>query len=266
MTTQTPGPNAHILQAQSEIEERRDILRSGSAVLCFSGGKDSAACLLLLRPYLAEIHVLFVNTGRHYPETMAIVERAKAMCPKWLEVRTDRDGQWAANGLPSDLVPIDWTNDGQMFSGDKPVKVQSYLQCCFQNISLPALRKAQEIGATLLIRGQRNDEGRKAPSRTGTLYEGLTFWHPIERWTRWQTLDYVRDQLGELPRQYTLDHTSLDCYDCTGFSRNAHDRAHYTRTHHPALHREYIGRLVTLHGAMREQMNHYEAILQAGRE
>lgn len=251
----------HLEETKKQIAERADILKAGKAALCFSGGKDSAACLLLLRPFLESISVLFVNHGRHYPETLAIAERAKAICPKWVEVRTDREGQWKANGLPADLVPVDWTIPGQMLSTRKPIAVQSYWQCCSENISQPLWSKAKELGCSLVIRGQRADEERKGTSTTGSEHEGITFWHPVEKWTRWQVLDYLRGALGQLPAHYHLDHTSLDCFDCTAFTKNAVDRAHYTRTHHPVLYREYAAKMIAVYRPMREQMNSVETVL-----
>lgn len=257
---------AHIARTLQEIAEREEILRSGKAALCFSTGKDSTACLLLLRPYLASVHVIFANPGKHYPETLRMAEQAKAICPKWVEVQTDRDAQWRAQGIASDLVPVDWTATGHAVHGPKPVMVQSYIQCCWENIGLPVWQKAQELGCTLVIRGQRNDEERKSTSRTGTVIEGIDLWHPIEHWTRWQTLDYVREELGDLPAHFHIEPSSLDCYDCPAYSRSALDRDNYTRTHHPDLHRQYKARIIELYGAMRGQMDHYEALLARVKE
>lgn len=256
-------PQQVVETARKEIAARAEELLAGRVGLCFSGGKDSLACLLLLKPHLERVPVLFVNPGKHYPETLDIVAQAREFAPIWVEVTTDKDAQCAANGLPSDLVPVDSSHQGATFSGSE-VKVQSYIDCCWQNISRPLWQRAKEMGITTLIRGQRNDEPRKALSRNGSEFDGITLWHPIEKWTKWQVFDFIRAELGRLPAHYHLEHTSLDCYDCTGFTRNAHDRANYTRTHHPELHREYIEKMVRVYGPMREQMNHYEALLQAG--
>lgn len=249
--------------ARKEVEARADELRAGRAALCFSGGKDSVACLLLLKPYLDHVPVLFANPGKHYPETLDIVAQAREWAPLWVEVTTDKDAQCKANGLPSDLVPVDASVPGAAFSGGM-VKVQSYLECCWQNISRPLWQRAKVMGITTLIRGQRNEEDRKSLSRTGSEFDGMTLWHPVEKWTKWQVFDFIRGELGRLPAHYHLEHTSLDCWDCTAYTRNAHDRANYTRVHHPELHAEYIEKMVRVYQPMREQMNHYEAILRAG--
>src|SRR5687767_12018420 len=69
--------------------------------LWFSGGKDSMACLYLLRDRLSEIAVLWANTGKNYPELLQTVAHAKAMCPHFIEVKTDRDAQWREHGIAS---------------------------------------------------------------------------------------------------------------------------------------------------------------------
>lgn len=238
-----------------------EAMRAGKAALCFSGGKDSLACLLLLKEFHADLRVIFVNTGHAYPETLAMVDKARALCPHFVEVRTDRDGQWEANGLPSDLLPIDWTLHARQFCGSKPVMVQSYLQCCYENIMLPAWQAGTRLGITLMISGQRADEEKKAPVKTGTVHDGVELWHPIEDWTKEQVLDFCAAD-GPLPPQFALEHSSMDCSDCTAYAKHSRDRAQYARINHPELHADYLKKLRRLHDAMAEPMEHYEAILR----
>lgn len=210
-----------------------------NTVLWFSGGKDSMACLYLMRAQLNEIAVLWANTGKNYPEALEVIERAKSMCPHWHEVITDRDGQWKHNGLPSDVVPIDWTAMGQMLSDKKPVTVQSYLGCCFENITGPLVQKTRELGATTVIKGQRADEPHRSTARSGETHDGLTFLHPIEDWTAGMVLAFLKCEMGELPQHYQLEHSSLDCYDCTAFSAHSQDRIQWMRQKHPDLFEEF---------------------------
>lgn len=231
-------------------------------VLWFSGGKDSMATLLLMKEQLHRITVLFANTGKNYPELLQTVEKTKSLCPLWEEVKADRDAQWKANGLPSDLVPIDWTHDGQRLSHVKQVKVQSYLQCCYQNITAPLWQRTKELGATVVIKGQRLDEAHKSTARDGDEVEGIRFIHPIEHWTRDNVLSYLRAELGELPEHYGLDHSSMDCYDCTAFAAHSHDRVAFMRDRHPDLYADYSEKLKSLHSAIAEPLKHYEALWQ----
>ncbi len=223
-----------------------------NTALLFSGGKDSMACLYIYRESLAQIYVIFVNTGKYYPEMLATVDRAKSMCPNWIEVHTDRDGQWAANGLPSDVVPVDWTVQGQMFTGKKRVTVQSYLQCCYENISAPAMGKIKELGCTHVIRGQRDEESHRSTVRNGAIVDGITYVHPIEEWTRIEVLGYLREQMGGLPDHFALHHSSMDCYDCTAYVKESADRIEYMQAKHPYFFDKFRAARDALNSAIQE--------------
>lgn len=224
--------------------------------LWFSGGKDSMACLLLHEPELADIHVIWANTGRYFPEALAFVEQARARCPNWYEVRSDRQAQWAANGLPSDIVPIDHTTLGQFLTRPKAVKVQSYLGCCYENITAPLVTKTRELGCTIVIRGQRLEEAHRAPE--GHIGE-FAFEHSIRDWTAAEVLAYLRERIT-VPEHFALEHSSMDCFDCTAFAAQSHDRAEYMRHRHPAMYAEYRTRLGELTATFRAPLAAYEAI------
>lgn len=229
-----------------------------NVVLWFSGGKDSLACLYLVREQLSEITVLWANTGKNYPETVQIVESVKTMCPRWQEIQVDRDAQWERSGLPSDLVPIDATAQGQAFTNAKPTMIQSQYACCWENISAPLVKASEELGATLVITGQRKDEAYRATRVNGTRAGQFQFWHPIDDWSRPRVLDYLKSQMGALPLHYALDHTSLDCYDCTGFAPAAVDRVAWMRTRHPLLFQDYREKLLRVCGEIVVPLTVYE--------
>lgn len=229
-------------------------------VLWFSGGKDSMACLYMLRAELSEITVIFANTGKNYPEALEVVERARAMCPNWIEIPTDRDRQWSVNGFPSDLVPVDWTVGGQLLSTRKSATVQASLQCCFDNITGPLWAKSKQLGAAVIIKGQRADEAHKSTSKDGDVVDGMVMRYPVQDWTREQVLSYLREQMGKLPAHYALDHSSMDCYDCTAFAAHSHDRAEYMRERHPEKYADYLGKIDRLCAAIEEPLKHYQRI------
>lgn len=222
--------------------------------LWFSGGKDSLACLLLYRAQLHEIDVLWANTGRNLPEVEEFINKVRVLCPRWHEVKVDRTAQWAQYGLPSDLVPVDHTFFGESMSSIKPVRVQSYLQCCFKNIAEPLFMKTKELGATLVIRGQRIEEAHRAP--TGVV-DGVTFIHPIADWSAAKVIEYLRAVFGPLPDHYALEHSSVDCFDCTAYAAHIGDRAEYMRKRHPAKHKEYMLRMVELGNAISGPLREY---------
>lgn len=218
--------------------------------LWFSGGKDSVACLLLLKEALADIHVLWANTGKNLPEVEAWVRSFAPMCPNWHEVAVDRAGQHARNGLPSDVVPITATVEGRQFTKGRGPMVQSYLQCCVQNIGLPLWEKTKALGCDVVIRGQRSDESHTSPFRDGSTHDGVTFHHPIEGWTEAEVRDFVGRQVT-VPAFYALEHSSVDCYDCTAYLSHSADRVAYLKQHHPAKHIELQSRLRDLSDVVR---------------
>lgn len=226
--------------------------------LWFSGGKDSMACLYLYRQDLPSIHVIWGNADRNYPEALEIIERAKSMCPNWHEVKSDRVAQWERHGLPSDLVPVDVTDYGQQFAEPSKVKVQSYLQCCYHNLIEPVWRKTKELGCTKVIRGQRKDERHKAP---GKYAEGITFIHPIEDWTEGQVKAYLKEVMGPLPEHYALEHSSMDCFDCTAFAEHSLDRVQYMKVRHPVMFAEYMDGLRKLKSAIDKPLHAYARLL-----
>jgi phosphoadenosine phosphosulfate reductase len=204
--------------------------------LAFSGGKDSLACWYLYKDQ--NPIVFWANTGKAYPETIEIVNKIKAEAVEFIEIKTDQAGQIEAFGLPSDIVPVDSTYDGMQLTSIKPVMVQSYLSCCYANISKPLNDAAKKRGITSMIKGQRLDENHKSMTRHGSVIEGITFIQPIESWTKDQVFAFLRTQ-GDLPEHYAIDHSSLDCYDCTAYLNHSADRVAYTKEKHPKLYEEY---------------------------
>jgi len=205
--------------------------------LAFSGGKDSLACWYLYREMNPV--VFWVNTGKGYPETLQIVEEIRKEAKEFIEVKSNQQLHHETFGLPSDIVPINNTVLGMKFTGQKPITVQSYLGCCYDNITAPMLEATKKRGITQLIRGQRLDEGHKSTATNGTVIEGIEYLQPIEHWTKQQVFDYLIEQRGSLPEHYYIGHSSLDCYDCTAFVAESKDRVAWTKKKHPKLFKIY---------------------------
>ena len=222
--------------------------------LAFSGGKDSWACLWLNRERLASITVLWVNTGKNFPELLQTIELARSMCPDFVEVKVDRDAQNAQWGLPADVVPVQWTHRGQFYSGGKDIMVQSYLDCCIDNIGAPLHRRALALGCTHLIRGQRMADGHQSPARNRSEIDGLIYLQPIEQWSDAQVLAFVAAHMP-LPEHFKLKHTSMDCYDCTAYRKETRDCRQWAQDRHPQLHARYLARAAALNSAIEEALN-----------
>jgi 3'-phosphoadenosine 5'-phosphosulfate sulfotransferase (PAPS reductase)/FAD synthetase len=204
--------------------------------LAFSGGKDSLACWYLYKDQ--NPIVFWANTGKAYPETIELVNKIKDEAVEFIEVKTDQKGQIAAFGLPSDIVPVDSTKEGMLLTGEKPVMVQSYFNCCYENKAKPLLEAAKQRGITQMIRGQRLDDSHKSIAKHGSIVDGIMFIQPIENWTKDQVFAFLRTQ-GELPDHFAIEHSSLDCYDCTAYLEHSADRVAYTKEKHPKLYEEY---------------------------
>lgn len=224
-----------------------------TTALAFSGGKDSWACLWLNKDRLADIVVIWVNTGKNHPELLATMEKAKARCPNFTELRVDRDEQNAREGLPADVVPINWTATGQAVTSVKPIRVQSYIQCCFENIAGPIREFCKLNGVTHLILGQRSDEGHKSTSRDGAEHFGITQTHPIENWTAEQVLEFNAQHM-ELPDHFKFKHSSMDCFDCTAYRKESQDRIQHMAENNPDLYAGYAKRKGQLHDALTEAL------------
>lgn len=220
--------------------------------LAFSGGKDSWACLWLEED-LTNTTVFFVNTGKCYPEQLEMVEMAKKMCPLFVEIHTSQEQQNTKWGLPSDVVPINWSHFGQLMTNKKDISIQSYLECCYENIGGALDKKIKEIGITHLVRGQRNDESHKSSVSNGTTVDGITYLHPIEDWTKQQVMEFLETKMA-IPEHFYLNHTSLDCYDCTAYKNESKDRIEYTKSKHPEMYEKYKTRKTQLDKALNEAL------------
>ena len=211
--------------------------------LALSGGKDSMACYYLARPILD--CAIYVNTGFAFPETREMVERVSKDLPVYT-VHTDRKTQNAVNGIPADIVPVNWTSTGQVVTGKKPTIIQNYLQCCFENISYPLFLKAKELGVTELVCGQRQSDLHKSTLGNGESMEGITRIYPIEHWTDGDIFAFLGLHMT-IPDYYRIiKHTSLDCYDCTAYHNETRDLRAWTKEQHPDFYSAYMVRRIAV--------------------
>jgi phosphoadenosine phosphosulfate reductase len=218
--------------------------------LAFSGGKDSWACFYLMRAHLE--CAIYVDTGFAYPDTRAQVERLAQLLPVHL-VQSDRQAQNRQEGIPADVVPVEWTPLGQRFTSPKAVTIQPSVSCCYANLALPLLAKAHAIGVTHLVYGQRADESHRGVATHGEVVEGIVRLHPIEDWTRQRVLDYIATHM-EVPAHFVLTHSSLDCYDCTAYRQQSQDRIAWTKDRYPDLYEAYTIRQTALQAALQEAL------------
>jgi 3'-phosphoadenosine 5'-phosphosulfate sulfotransferase (PAPS reductase)/FAD synthetase len=228
------------------------------AVLLFSGGKDSLACLYLLRPYWERLTVLWVDTGDAFPETRDQMDAVAGMVPHFLHVKSDQPAQVRRNGFPADLLSA-WDTPLGHSVEKRTHRVQTPFHCCGENIWLPMDRATRELGATLVIRGQRATESKRAPIHDGTVVEGIEYRLPIEHWTGERVRNYLRDIGVPLPAHYAFVDSSLDCRTCTAYLSENRGKFEYLRRYHSALHDEMQGHLTTIREAAMAELAHLDA-------
>jgi len=207
-------------------------------VLLYSGGKDSLAVLLLLRPYWDRVNVVWVDTGNQFPEVYMHMEKVKALVPHFMTLRSNVNASIQAYGLPVDVVPMACTNFGISCFGKTPIRVRPMFECCNENIWMPMDQFFRCTRPTCVIRGDRASERVKGPSH----WEGIDFEFPIWDWTDEQVWEYLKENgTGLVEERHCMKHgTSLDCMSCTAYNKEVPERLEYLKKHHPDLHQSVV--------------------------
>ncbi len=213
-----------------------DVLaRHDHIALQVSGGRDSLACLYLLRPYWHRLTVYWCNTGAPFPETVEIMNQVREMVPRFMEIEGDQPAVVAGFGLPSDIVPASHTPIGLIGGDSAGPLIQDRYSCCANVIMLPLHRKMQEDGITLVIRGQKKADRLKSPLASGQTDLGIEYLFPIEDWTSEQVMTYLQSQGAPIPRFYEVMDSAPDCMTCSAYWETG--AAAYLKRYH---HEHYI--------------------------
>ena len=219
-------------------------------VLQFSGGKDSLATLYLCRKWWDKMTVVWLNTGAAFPETIAQMEGIKKLVPNFVEINSNQPEWIASNGIPSDVVPILNTILGKRFTPNNRIMIQDWIACCGHNLWLPMQEYIAQSGYTLVIRGQRADEEKTNPIRSGHIENGVEYLFPLEDWTSEQVFEYLRSENIEIPAHYSYMNTSLDCMDCTAHLSENVGKFKYMAEFHHELHDRVVSNLIKLNSAI----------------
>lgn len=248
------------------ISER--FTRHDRASLHFSGGKDSLACLFLLRPWWDRIVVTWCNTGDAFPETEELVRKVQAAVPHFREVRSYVRPYIEIAGWPVEVLPARHTEPvdaGPRLNRQERPLMQLYQACCHQNISTPLYLADIESKATLVFKGTRlEDSGGRPRFVPGAVVGGLEFHMPIWDWTDAEVWAFLEAEGGELPSHYKLapGTTSLDCMHCTAWWRDgAPGQLRVLRERYPETHREVVRRLQLIRDAVAVEFSHLAGAL-----
>ena len=214
--------------------------RHEKVALMFSGGKDSIACLHLIKDYLDKTTVVWVNMGASFPEIEELMEETRAKVPHFLEIKTNQPESIKARGYPVDVVPVNYTDFGQAVTSIKDFKVRSYLECCAENFWIPCDTEVRKLGITGIIRGQRQSEGHRAPVKSGHIENGIEYSFPIESWSDSEVIDYLRSKDVVIDERLSMSHSSLDCWNCTAYMADSAERFNYIKKNHPAKYQSIV--------------------------
>lgn len=203
------------------------------ATLLYSGGKDSLVCLLLARPWWDRMNVVFIDTGRYFPEVYEHMEKVKSLVPHFEVVPSGQPLYHMVYGLPVDVVPTKYTALGDYFWGKGGVRVCSRFDCCMANVWRPTEAYLRKAMPECVIRGDRGVERVVSQSDAN----GVHFEFPIFDWTTKQVHAYLRaDQSGLVQERHFLEAgSSLNCVTCTAHFKDQKQQLPYMRKHHPEI-------------------------------
>jgi 3'-phosphoadenosine 5'-phosphosulfate sulfotransferase (PAPS reductase)/FAD synthetase len=222
--------------------------------LQLSGGKDSLACLYLMKPHWDRLTVYWCNTGDAFPETLAQMERIRAEVPHFVEIAGRQPETIAAFGIPTDLLPVSATPMGIAGAGGG-VAMQDRYSCCLRSFMLPMHERMIEDGITLIVRGQKNADRLKGPLRSGQVDGGIEYLFPVEDWSDRQVLDFLREQGVKVPRFYEILNTAPDCMTCSAWWEEGF--AKYLKRYHGEAHKEVQARLDIIQQAVGVHIGHF---------
>lgn len=215
--------------------------RHEKIALSFSGGKDSLACVHMLKGDLDRITIYHVDTGDLLPEMQESVRRVEAMVPRFVRIET-RVSDWIArNGLPSDLVPHTSHPVGLAMGEPRKTRLVSRYDCCYANLMWPLFERIRDDGNTLLIRGTKRVDMNRLPAKSGDVVDGVEIYYPLEDWTHEQVFAFLSLNKIPLPPVYDYVVNSPECARCSAWWGER--RAEYLRKYHPGLWRDYDQRL-----------------------
>ena len=230
------------------------INRHERIALQLSGGKDSLACLYLMKPYWDSLTVYWCNTGDAFPETVSLMGRIRAEVPHFVEIEGRQPEAIATFGIPSDIVPANSTMIGRIVGSNAPA-IQDRYSCCAISMMIPTMEKMVEDKITLIIRGQKESDRLKGPAKSGVVENGIEYLFPIEGWDSRKVLAFLRDNHLPVPRFYEMLTSAPDCMTCSAWWEEGF--AKYMKRYHHDQYQKVQHRLNTIKQAVGVHIEHF---------
>lgn len=219
--------------------------------LQLSGGRDSIACLYLMRPYWDRLTVYWCDTGAAYPETVQTMAKIREMVPHFAVIDGQQPAVIEQYGIPTDILPASSTPMGINGSGTGELMQDRY-SCCLRSIMLPLHARMVQDGITLIIRGQKNADRLKSIVRSGEAHDGIEYLFPIEDWDARKVMAYLREQDAPIPRFYEMLNAAPDCMTCSAWWEEG--VAKYQKRYHHAQYLENQSKLARINQAVSDHI------------
>ena len=233
------------------------LVRHEKAILQFSGGKDSLAILNLCKNHLDRILVVHLDTGARLPHMGSFIREAVERVGGTLKIIKPEISQLDSIrlfGLPVDIAPLRKTIGYKSFR-DNPVKIQTSIDCCYRVRWAPMEAFMNEYKPTLLITGKKKED-KAITQASGSVYNGVESFLPIDNWTNQEVMDYLRRNKIPMPAHYPVG--TNDCWNCTATSDV--DNLMFLKTFYPLQYRELLANFKAAWSVVRGELNKVEKI------
>lgn len=214
-----------MIKSISDVIDRHERI-----ALQFSGGRDSIACLYLMRPFWDRMVVYWCDSGAAYPETVELVAKVHDMVPNFAVIPGRQPAVIKEHGIPTDILPASATPMGVFMSGGG-VPMQDRYSCCVRSRMMPLHERMVKDGVTLIVRGQKIADRLKSTVRSGEVHDGIEYVFPIQDWTNKQVMEYLHAEGAPIPRFYEMLESTPDCINCTAWWDDGAS-AYLKRYHH----------------------------------
>lgn len=201
-------------QLQTRADAARDFLRirlTGATDVCVTSSfqAEDMVVLHLVRAFLPEVPVIFLETGYHFPETLAYRDR---MTAAW--------GLNLINVLPEHTVAEQETAFGILHQTAPD-------QCCKLRKVGPLFRALEgyRVWVTGLRREQSKSRANLQLEETFALPSGhsLHKLNPLAEWTTRDVWHYAEEHNIPLLPLYELGYSSIGCAPCTSLPSDPND-------------------------------------------